>query len=60
MVDGRFLLRSCIVNFRTSEPDLRELVDAVVEIGREVHNHEGTKARRHDSNLINLTEPDRT
>ena len=36
MVDGRFLLRSCIVNFRTSEDDLRQLVDAVVEIGREV------------------------
>jgi glutamate/tyrosine decarboxylase-like PLP-dependent enzyme len=36
MVDGRFVLRSCIVNFRTSEADLRELVDAVVEIGRGV------------------------
>ena len=48
MVDGRFVLRSCIVNFRTSEPDLRELVDAVVEIGRLTHNHEDTKARRHD------------
>lgn len=36
MVDGRFVLRSCIVNFRTSEADLRELVDAVAEIGREV------------------------
>jgi glutamate/tyrosine decarboxylase-like PLP-dependent enzyme len=34
MVDGRFLLRSCIVNFRTSEDDLRELVTAVIEIGR--------------------------
>jgi len=43
MVDGRFLLRSCIVNFRTSEPDLRELVDAVVEIGRDVHKHDGAK-----------------
>jgi glutamate/tyrosine decarboxylase-like PLP-dependent enzyme len=45
MVDGRFLLRSCIVNFRTSEPDLLELVDAVVEIGRAVHNHDDTMAR---------------
>jgi aromatic-L-amino-acid/L-tryptophan decarboxylase len=34
VVDGRYLLRSCIVNFRTTEQDLRELVDAVVEIGR--------------------------
>jgi aromatic-L-amino-acid decarboxylase len=44
MVDGRFVLRACIVNFRTSEPDLRELVDAVVEIGRasitETQRHE--------------------
>ncbi len=37
MIDGRFVLRSCIVNFRTSEPDLQELVNAVVEIGRGVH-----------------------
>ena len=48
MVDGRFVLRSCIVNFRTSEPDLQELVDAVVEIGQADHNHEGAKARRHE------------
>jgi len=48
MVDGRFLLRSCIVNFRTSQSDLQELVDAVVEIGRGLHNHEGAKARRHE------------
>ena len=34
VVDGRFLLRSCIVNFRTDEEDLDALVEAVVEIGR--------------------------
>lgn len=34
MIDGRFLLRACIVNFRTTEEDLMELVRAVVEIGR--------------------------
>jgi glutamate/tyrosine decarboxylase-like PLP-dependent enzyme len=48
MVDGRFLLRACIVNFRTSEPDLHELVNAVVEIGRDLHNHEGATARRRE------------
>ena len=37
MVDGCFLLRACIVNFRTTEDDLRELVKAVVEIGRAVY-----------------------
>jgi aromatic-L-amino-acid decarboxylase len=36
MIDGRFLLRACIVNFRTTEEDLTELVRAVVEIGRAV------------------------
>jgi glutamate/tyrosine decarboxylase-like PLP-dependent enzyme len=36
MIDGRFLLRACIVNFRTTEDDLRELVKAVVEIGRAI------------------------
>ena len=34
MINGRFLLRACIVNFRTTEEDLTELVRAVVEIGR--------------------------
>ena len=57
LVDGRFVLRSCIVNFRTSEADLIELVSAVVEIGRAIHNHDGTTARRP---FINLTQPDRT
>jgi glutamate/tyrosine decarboxylase-like PLP-dependent enzyme len=42
MVDGRFLLRSCIVNFRTTEDDLRELVSAVVEIGRAQSKPAGT------------------
>jgi hypothetical protein len=46
MIDARFVLRSCIVNFRTSEPDLQELVNAVVEIGREVY--------------LNPTKPDQT
>ena len=34
VVDGRFLLRACIVNFRTDREDLQALVDAVVDIGR--------------------------
>jgi len=47
VLDDRFLLRSCIVNFRTSEADLVELVDAVVEIGRAIH-HDVAQARRHE------------
>ena len=42
MLDGRFLLRACIVNFRTTEDDLRQLVEAVVEIGRALAQHEPT------------------
>jgi aromatic-L-amino-acid decarboxylase len=34
LVGGRFLLRACIVNFRTTSTDLRVLSDAVVDIGR--------------------------
>ena len=34
VVDGRFVLRACIVNFRTGSADLDALVTAVVEIGR--------------------------
>ena len=36
LVDGRFVLRACIVNFRTERPDLEALVEAVVDIGRDV------------------------
>jgi aromatic-L-amino-acid decarboxylase len=36
VVDGRFLLRACIVNFRTDRDDLEGLVDAVVDLGREL------------------------
>jgi glutamate/tyrosine decarboxylase-like PLP-dependent enzyme len=31
---GRFALRSCIVNFRTTEADLKAVLDTVVELGR--------------------------
>ncbi len=33
VVDARACLRPCIVNFRTSEDDIRTLVDVVVELG---------------------------
>ena len=36
LLDGRYLLRACIVNFRTTSEDLRLLCDAVVEIGRDL------------------------
>lgn len=36
VVDGRFALRACIVNFRTSLPDVEALLPLVVRIGKEV------------------------
>lgn len=35
IVDGRFLLRACIVNFRTTLKDIQELPDIIVRYGRE-------------------------
>jgi aromatic-L-amino-acid decarboxylase len=36
VVAGRFLLRSCIVNFRTSRSDIEALPDIVARVGRRV------------------------
>jgi glutamate/tyrosine decarboxylase-like PLP-dependent enzyme len=35
-VEGRFMLRACIVNFRTTLKDVAVLPDLVVRIGREL------------------------
>jgi aromatic-L-amino-acid decarboxylase len=37
VVGGRFLLRACVVNFRTSRADIEALPEIVIRIGREVH-----------------------
>ena len=34
LVDGKFALRACIVNFRTEAPDLEVLIDEAVSAGR--------------------------
>ena len=36
VIDGRFLLRACIVNFRTSLADVQSLPPLVIELGREL------------------------
>jgi hypothetical protein len=36
VIDGRFLLRACIVNFRTSQEDVEALPEIVVRLGRSV------------------------
>jgi glutamate/tyrosine decarboxylase-like PLP-dependent enzyme len=36
VIDGRYLLRACVVNFRTTEQDVAALIDIVKRVGREV------------------------
>ncbi len=36
VIDGKFALRACIVNFRTSLKDIEALPDLVIHLGREV------------------------
>jgi aromatic-L-amino-acid decarboxylase len=36
VVDGRYLLRACIVNFHTTQSDVKAVPDIVVRIGRAV------------------------
>jgi glutamate/tyrosine decarboxylase-like PLP-dependent enzyme len=37
LINGKYCLRCCIVNFRTSEKDIYEVVDIVVKEGRKMH-----------------------
>ncbi len=36
VIDGKFALRACIVNFRTSQADIEALPDLVIRLGRKV------------------------
>jgi glutamate/tyrosine decarboxylase-like PLP-dependent enzyme len=36
VIQGKFCLRACIVNFRTTEKDIEEVIDIVVREGREL------------------------
>jgi len=44
VVDGKFALRVCIVNFRTSLADVEALLPIVVRIGRDVDRELRTQA----------------
>lgn len=37
IVSGKYCLRACIVNFRTSRKDIREAIEIIVREGRKVH-----------------------
>jgi len=41
VIDGRFYLRSCIVNFRTQREDVEALPEIVARHGREIHDEWG-------------------
>jgi aromatic-L-amino-acid decarboxylase len=36
IVDGKYLLRACVVNFRTREQDMDEVIRVIVDLGREL------------------------
>ena len=38
VVNEKYCLRSCIVNFRTSEKDIEEIIEIIVREGRKVHD----------------------
>lgn len=40
IVNGKYCLRACIVNFRTSFADIEALIDIVVRLGREIAERE--------------------
>lgn len=37
IVNGKYCLRACFVNFRTTEEDVMEIVEIIVKKGREIH-----------------------
>ena len=40
IIDGRFALRACIVNFRTEAADVEALIDQAVQKGKSLHEQE--------------------
>ena len=37
IINSKYCLRSCIVNFRTSKRDIEEIVGIIIQQGKEVH-----------------------
>lgn len=40
VVDGKYCLRACIVNFRTSKKDIEETIDIIVGLGGQIHQEQ--------------------
>ena len=47
VVDGKYLLRACIVNFRATHADIRALPDIVTRYGRQIDAEQRPDALRH-------------
>jgi aromatic-L-amino-acid decarboxylase len=43
ILDGRFVLRACIVNFRTEAADIDALIARTVELGESMHSRGGAR-----------------
>lgn len=39
VVEGKYCLRACIVNFRTTAKDIRETIEIIVNAGRSLHSY---------------------
>ena len=38
VIESKYCLRACIVNFRTSRQDILEVIDTIVKEGRNIYN----------------------
>ena len=45
VVAGKYCLRCCIVNFRTSRKDILEIVDIIVREGKKIHRGSSDKMK---------------
>jgi len=46
VIDGRYLLRACIVNFNTTQDDIEKLPSLIARVGRQVLTSSGAPATR--------------
>lgn len=46
LVDGKYCLRACVVNFRTSEKDMNEIVEIVNRLGTKIHKQVQLKGKQ--------------
>jgi aromatic-L-amino-acid/L-tryptophan decarboxylase len=55
IVKGKYCLRGCIVNFRTSEKDIEAIIDIVVKEGRKLHKEFQKKLKKsHQGTRVNV------